>query len=161
MILISCFLGGGAAGVAGMVEIAAIHGKANASLVAGYGYTGIFGGVFGPAQSAGGHPCRALARRYRGQNGLLQRVDNLPDATVNVLQGILFVLILASESLYGRYNIFRAVPAPALARRSRRPSAQSDGHLMEAELARGSIGFGVSRSRFWLARCALVPRSCS
>ena len=34
--------------------------------------------------------------------GLLQRVFELPDATVNVLQGILFISILFSESLYGR-----------------------------------------------------------
>ena len=34
--------------------------------------------------------------------GLLQRSFELPDATVNVLQGILFVVILASETLTGR-----------------------------------------------------------
>ena len=34
--------------------------------------------------------------------GLLQRRLDLPDAAVVVLQGILFVAILASETLYGR-----------------------------------------------------------
>jgi len=34
--------------------------------------------------------------------GLLQRVFELPDATVNVLQGILFISILFSETFYGR-----------------------------------------------------------
>ena len=34
--------------------------------------------------------------------GLLQRVFALPDATVNVLQGILFVVLIASDTLYGR-----------------------------------------------------------
>ena len=33
--------------------------------------------------------------------GLLQRGFNLPDATVNVLQGILFISILVSETLRG------------------------------------------------------------
>src|SRR5258706_347618 len=37
----ACFLGGAAAGLAGMVEVGAVHGTANASLIAGYGYTGI------------------------------------------------------------------------------------------------------------------------
>ena len=39
--LVACALGGAAAGLAGMVEVAAVHGNANASLIAGYGYTGI------------------------------------------------------------------------------------------------------------------------
>jgi len=34
--------------------------------------------------------------------GLLQRGFDLPDATVNVLQGILFISILLSETLHGR-----------------------------------------------------------
>jgi simple sugar transport system permease protein len=34
--------------------------------------------------------------------GLLQRVFALPDATVAVLQGILFVVLIASDTLYGR-----------------------------------------------------------
>ena len=34
--------------------------------------------------------------------GLLQRVFELPDATVNVLQGMLFLSILLSDTFYGR-----------------------------------------------------------
>jgi simple sugar transport system permease protein len=34
--------------------------------------------------------------------GLLLRVFGLPDATVSVLQGMLFVVLIASDSLYGR-----------------------------------------------------------
>ena len=43
--------------------------------------------------------------------GLLQRVFDLPDATVNVLQGILFLAILFSESFYGRRWSFRRARA--------------------------------------------------
>jgi simple sugar transport system permease protein len=32
----------------------------------------------------------------------------LPDATVLVLQGLIFVVLLTSETLYGRFAIFRA-----------------------------------------------------
>ena len=39
--------------------------------------------------------------------GMLQRRLDLPDATVLVLQGLAFLLILASETLYGRFKIFR------------------------------------------------------
>jgi simple sugar transport system permease protein len=31
----------------------------------------------------------------------------LPDASVLVLQGMIFVSVLASETLYGRFRIFR------------------------------------------------------
>src|SRR5207244_3067662 len=36
----ACLLGGGFAGLAGMIEVAAVHGRANASLIAGYGWSG-------------------------------------------------------------------------------------------------------------------------
>ena len=38
--------------------------------------------------------------------GLLQRRLGLPDASVLVLQGIIFILVLASDTLYGRWRIF-------------------------------------------------------
>jgi ABC-type uncharacterized transport system permease subunit len=111
MIVISCFIAGGAAGVAGMVEVAAIHGKANASLVAGYGYTGILVAFIARHNPLAIIPVATLLGGIGASSGLLQRVDNLPDATVNVLQGILFVVILASETMYGRYRIFEPLPA--------------------------------------------------
>ena len=39
--IIVCLLAGAAAGLAGAVEIAAVHGQASSSIVVGYGYTGI------------------------------------------------------------------------------------------------------------------------
>jgi len=41
LIVTASFLGGACAGLAGMLEIAAVHRRANDSLVAGYGYAGI------------------------------------------------------------------------------------------------------------------------
>src|SRR2546429_9558001 len=41
LILTICFLAGAAAGLAGMVEVAAVQGRTNANLAAGYGFTGI------------------------------------------------------------------------------------------------------------------------
>jgi len=40
-------------------------------------------------------------------NGLLQRRLDLPDATVLVLQGIIFVAILASETMFGRIRVLQ------------------------------------------------------
>jgi simple sugar transport system permease protein len=39
--------------------------------------------------------------------GLVQRRMGLPDATVLVLQGLIFVVLLASETLYGRLDFFK------------------------------------------------------
>ena len=37
----------------------------------------------------------------------MQRRMDLPDATVLVLQGLIFVVLLVSETLYGRFKIFQ------------------------------------------------------
>ena len=39
--------------------------------------------------------------------GILQRQFKLPDATILVFQGLVFIVILFSESLYGKFKIFR------------------------------------------------------
>jgi simple sugar transport system permease protein len=39
--------------------------------------------------------------------GIVQRRMGLPDATVLVLQGMIFISILASETLYGRIAWFQ------------------------------------------------------
>jgi len=39
--------------------------------------------------------------------GLIQRRMGMPDATVLVLQGLMFVVLLVSETLYGRLSFFR------------------------------------------------------
>jgi ABC-type uncharacterized transport system permease subunit len=40
-------------------------------------------------------------------SGLLQRTLHLPDASVQVLMGTIFVMILLFETLYGRLRIFQ------------------------------------------------------
>ncbi len=107
LVILTCFLGGAAAGLAGMVEVAAVHGKANASLVAGYGYTGILVAFLAQQNPLAIIPVSLLLGGISASGGLLQRTFHLPDATVNVLQGILFVVLLASESFQGRVRLFR------------------------------------------------------
>jgi len=113
MMVIACFLGGGAAGLAGMVEVAAIHGRANASLVAGYGYTGVLVSFIARHNPLGVIPVAIVLGGIGASSGLLQRVNGLPDATVSVLQGFLFLTILAAESFYGKLAFFRVTPAPS------------------------------------------------
>jgi simple sugar transport system permease protein len=121
MMTVAACLGGGAAGLAGMAEVAAVHGRANASLVTGYGYTGILVSFMARHEPLAIIPVALLFGGIGASSGLLQRVDNLPDATVGVLEGILFVVILASETLSGRFAFFR----PRAERIAARPVAES------------------------------------
>ena len=101
-VLLACFAGGAASGLAGMVEVAAVHGRANASLAVGYGFTGILVSFLARHNPLAIIPVAILLGGIGASGGLLQRRLDLPDAAVLVLQGILFVAILASETLYGR-----------------------------------------------------------
>lgn len=103
-VLLACGFGGAAAGLAGMVEVAAVHGKANASLAVGYGYSGILVAFLARHHPLAIVPVAILLGGIGASGGLLQRRLDLPDAAVVVLQGIIFVAILASETLYGRFK---------------------------------------------------------
>ena len=105
LILMGCFLAGAAAGLAGMVEVAAVHGRANASLAVGYGYTGVLVAFLARHQPLAILPVAVLLGGIGASGGLLQRRLGLPDATVLVLQGMLFVAILASEALRERWQL--------------------------------------------------------
>ena len=111
LVLTACLLGGAAAGLAGAVEVAAVHGTANASLIAGYGYAGIVVAFIARQNPIAIVPVAVLVGGLSASGGMLQRRLDLPDATVLVLQGIAFMLILGSEALYGRLKPFRAETA--------------------------------------------------
>jgi simple sugar transport system permease protein len=101
------FLGGAAGGLAGMVEVAAVQGRANATLASGYGFSGILVAFLARQNPLAVIPVALLLGGIAASGGLLQRRLGLPDATVLVLQGILFVVLLASETLQGRLRLRR------------------------------------------------------
>ena len=107
LILICTGLAGACAGLAGMIEVAAVHGNANGSLIAGYGYAGILVAFLARQSPLAVIPVAILLGGIDASGGLIQRRMDLPDATVMVLQGILLVLILVSETFYGRFAIFQ------------------------------------------------------
>lgn len=112
LIVAACALGGACAGLAGAVEVAAVHGNANASLIAGYGYAGILVAFIARQQPLAVIPVAILFGGFGAAGSLLQRRLGLPDASVLVLQGLAFVLILASEALRGpdaRAALWRAL----------------------------------------------------
>ena len=118
LIVLACALGGGAAGLAGAIEVAAVHTNANASLIAGYGYAGILVSFIARHNPVAIVPVAILFGGFGAAGSLLQRRLDLPDASVLVLQGIAFVLILASEALRGvdwRAAAVRLKPPPPAA----------------------------------------------
>ena len=105
-VLIACFIGGAGAGLAGMFEVAAGEGRVSSSIIVGYGYTGILVAFIARQNPLAIIPVAILLGGIRASGGLLQRWHDLPDASVMVLQGIMFVMILAGESLHGRIAKF-------------------------------------------------------
>ena len=108
LVIITCAVAGAAAGLAGMVEVAAIHGSANASLMAGYGYAGILVAFLARHNALAILPVSLALGGISASGGLLQRTFGLPDAAVNVLQGILFVVLLGSQTYRGRLRLRRS-----------------------------------------------------
>nr|WP_183507745.1 ABC transporter permease [Methylobacterium brachythecii] len=115
-------LGGVFAALAGFFEVAAVQGTANGTLVAGYGYTGILVAFLARQNPIAIIPVAILLGGIEASSGLIQRRMQLPDATVLVLEGLLFLIVLMSETLYGRFKIFsphlwqakaETMPAPA------------------------------------------------
>jgi simple sugar transport system permease protein len=107
IIIIACFLAGAAPGLAGMVEVSAVQGNASDSLAAGYGYSGILVAFLARQNAFGCILVSVLLGGLLASGGILQRAHHLPDATTLVFQGIVFLTILYSESLYGRWKFFR------------------------------------------------------
>jgi len=108
LVLACSAIAGACAGLAGYFEVAAIHGQANASLVARYGFTGILVSFLARHNPLAVVPVAILFGSIAASGGLIQRRMDMPDATALVLQGIIFVVLLASETLQGRFAIFRA-----------------------------------------------------
>ena len=107
LIVICCMIAGACAGLAGYFEVVAIQGSANASLVAGYGFTGILVAFLARHNPIAIIPVAIMFGGIVASGGLIQRRMDLPDATVLVLQGLTFVVLLTSETLYGRFKIFQ------------------------------------------------------
>ena len=107
LVLTICFLAGASAGLAGMIEVAAVQGKANANLATGYGFTGILVAFLARQNPLAIIPVAILLGGISASGGLLQRRLGLPDASVQVLQGIIFVFVLASDALYGRIGFLK------------------------------------------------------
>ena len=116
VIFVTCMLAGAAAGLAGMIEIGAVHHRANGSVIAEYGFTGILVSFIARHHPLGIIPVAILFGILKAAEGVVQRELRVPNVSLEVLQGIMFVMILLAEVLYGRFRVFQpreAQEAPA------------------------------------------------
>ena len=125
LIITACALGGGCAGLAGGIEVAAVHTNANASLIAGLGYTGILVSFVARHNPWAVIPVAILFGGFGSAGSLLQRRLDLPDASVLVLQGFAFILILASEALRGRMGEWMAMAQAAKAQKAEHETSRA------------------------------------
>lgn len=106
LVLMVCVLAGGCAGLAGAIEVVAIHGTANATLYAGLGFAGVLVAFVARQHPLAIVPVAILMGGIEASGGVLQRRHNLPDAAVDVFKGLLFLVILFSETYIGRVEGF-------------------------------------------------------
>ncbi|OLB11669.1 MAG: ABC transporter permease [Candidatus Rokubacteria bacterium 13_1_20CM_2_68_19] len=104
IVLATTVLGGAAAGLAGAIEVVAVHGFASSSLVVGYGYAGILVAFLARQNPLAVIAVAVLLGGITASGGLLQRRFGLPDAATLVLEGLLFIALLAANTLYGRFR---------------------------------------------------------
>lgn len=99
LVLTGMAIGGACAGLAGYFEVAAVQGRANASLAAGYGFTGILVSFMARHHPLGVLPVALLFAGLAAADGLVQRRLGLPDGVMLLLQSMIFLALLISQAL--------------------------------------------------------------
>jgi simple sugar transport system permease protein len=131
--LLACFLGGGAAALAGVVEVAAVHGRANDSLATGLGYSGILVAFVARQNPLAVIPVAILLGGVQASGNLLQQSVGLSSAAVQVFQGTLFLVVLGMDTWSGRLaeirnaGVFKPIVWVARAFRRHKPAAAATG----------------------------------
>jgi simple sugar transport system permease protein len=97
------FLGGGMAGLAGMMEVSAIQGRLVPGLSPGYGFAG-----FLVSWIAAGRPIAIVAAAFllaiiTSGGDVLQITQALPSAVVNILMALILCVVLARRGGPGRH----------------------------------------------------------
>jgi simple sugar transport system permease protein len=100
--LLACGLGGAAAGLAGAIEVVAVHGAVSESLLVGFGYTGILVAFLARQNPLAVLLVALVIGGIAAAGGLLQRRFDMPDAATDLLLGIIFICVLASNAFAGR-----------------------------------------------------------
>lgn len=117
LMFLCCFIAGACAGMAGVMEVTAVHRTANDSVLAGYGFQGILVAFLARGNPLAIIPVALLLGGVSASGGVIQRRVSyisvggkeifMSSACVEVFKGIIFLTILASETFYGRLKFFQ------------------------------------------------------
>ncbi|MFZ6846319.1 ABC transporter permease [Undibacterium sp. RuTC16W] len=97
-------IAGGFAGLAGAIEVTAVQGTANSSLIVGYGNSGILVAFLSRHHPLAIIPVACLIGGLQASGSLLQRRLDLPDATILVFQGLIFACVLVGDAFAQTFN---------------------------------------------------------
>lgn len=97
----SMFMGGGFAGLAGMVEITGIHHRLLAGFSPGYGYSAIAVALLGKSHPLGIILTALLFGGLRQGAGSMQRLAQVPVTVVYLLEGLVILFVLSGDYFLG------------------------------------------------------------
>lgn len=112
LIVGTCAMGGALTGLAGMFEVAAVHGTANGSLASGFGFAAILVSFLARHNPLAIVPIALFLGGLDASSGLVQRRLDMPDASMMMLQGTLFMAVIAVDTLRGRLNFLAIIMPP-------------------------------------------------
>jgi simple sugar transport system permease protein len=96
-LVVSICISGALAGLAGAVEVAGVHHRAIEGIIGGYGFSGIVVALFGGLHPAGIIPAAFFFGLLLVGADMTQRMAGVPANMVQVLQGIIILVIIATR----------------------------------------------------------------
>ena len=109
--VLSMFLAGALAGLAGTVEVLGVHHRALEDISAGYGFSAIVAALFGRLHPIGVIPASILFGALILGADMMQRAVSIPAAIVMVIQGFIILFVVGSDIFIRRPELleqFRA-----------------------------------------------------
>lgn len=95
--VLSMFLAGAMAGLAGTVEVLGVHHRALEDISAGYGFSAIVAALFGRLHPIGVIPASILFGALILGADMMQRAVSIPAAIVMVIQGFIILFVVGSD----------------------------------------------------------------
>ena len=104
--VLSMFLAGALAGLAGTVEVLGVHHRALEDISAGYGFSAIVAALFGRLHPIGVIPASILFGALILGADMMQRAVSIPAAIVMVIQGFIILFVVGSDIFIRRPELF-------------------------------------------------------
>lgn len=101
-IVVVMFIAGGIAGLAGMAEVSALHGRLRAGFSPGFGFTGFLISWLAGGSAGGMFAMSFVLAVVLSAGSLLQITQGVPFAAINVLMALILFIVLMKPRLLGR-----------------------------------------------------------